>query len=423
MQTKPLKKCKHCGKEANSIDDLSLFVKDKNKHLGVRNRCKACQVKLNWLNRNIGKTEEDYEEYLNRRHYRECRECGLLAKTFEEQNILFARKGDGFLNMCKACHNKIKWIQYNNASEDDYIQFKKYKEVLQGCLRKCTHCGLEAHSEEDLDNFITNRGKLNLCKPCGKKKEWLRQNPDKNESDYYTYLSPPYLRKCTHCGLEAHSEEDLTLFVTSPNMNFNKKNQCKACSNKINWIQYNNSTEDDYYKYLNRIKPVRKCGSCGLEVFDEVLASIHFGKTLHVCKICRNAYGRVFGSRRRKNERLTKDKVYEDTKYSTSLYKQAQYLQELTGIAYEVDHIFPINNPYLCGFNSANNLQILEKEINNNKNNKLGYLWQFNVTSLYKELGQRPPRRKVFDALGSNLTYDEFLDYERIHYKEYIEDE
>ena len=40
------------------------------------------------------------------------------------------------------------------------------------------------------------------------------------------------LRTCLDCGLEAKTEDDLDLFLTHPNMKYNKANCCKECHNK-----------------------------------------------------------------------------------------------------------------------------------------------------------------------------------------------
>ena len=38
------------------------------------------------------------------------------------------------------------------------------------------------------------------------------------------------LRKCKGCGLEAHTEEDLQLFTTNSKSAHGKRNECKKCS-------------------------------------------------------------------------------------------------------------------------------------------------------------------------------------------------
>lgn len=53
------------------------------------------------------------------------------------------------------------------------------------------------------------------------------------------------------------------------------------------------------------------------------------------------------------------------------VYKKAKELSELLGCDMEVDHYIPLNNPNVCGLHVWSNLQILEKEPNRQKSNKL----------------------------------------------------
>lgn len=96
-------------------------------------------------------------------------------------------------------------------------------------LRICKTCGLEACNEKDLEEFVTDigskYGKKNLCKVCDSKR--------KKES--YTYKRPigDYLRKCLYCGVEAHTEEDLEEFVNHSEARHGKRNMCLACKKKL----------------------------------------------------------------------------------------------------------------------------------------------------------------------------------------------
>jgi hypothetical protein len=53
------------------------------------------------------------------------------------------------------------------------------------------------------------------------------------------------------------------------------------------------------------------------------------------------------------------------------VYQKASQLSELLGCDMEVDHYIPLNNPNVCGLHVWSNLQILEKEPNREKSNKL----------------------------------------------------
>jgi len=53
-------------------------------------------------------------------------------------------------------------------------------------LRKCKECGVEAHTEVELEGFVKTpnkmkHGRLNKCKPCGSKAsvEWAESNKEK----------------------------------------------------------------------------------------------------------------------------------------------------------------------------------------------------------------------------------------------------
>ncbi len=54
-----------------------------------------------------------------------------------------------------------------------------------------------------------------------------------------------------------------------------------------------------------------------------------------------------------------------------AIYREAVRLTQATGIEHQVDHIYPLNSPILCGLHVAANLQILTKTENLRKSNRL----------------------------------------------------
>lgn len=81
----------------------------------------------------------------------------------------------------------------------------------------------------------------------------------------------PLLRKCKHCGLEAHCENDLELFTKSKKSTHGRSNQCKECTNKLHRTNY--SFSKNSYQLKIRYK-------CTPEEYQEAMS------TSDCCEVC-----------------------------------------------------------------------------------------------------------------------------------------
>lgn len=52
------------------------------------------------------------------------------------------------------------------------------------------------------------------------------------------------------------------------------------------------------------------------------------------------------------------------------LYAEARRLTKVTGKAHVVDHIVPLNHPYVCGLTVPWNMAVVPKHVNDHKRNK-----------------------------------------------------
>ena len=141
-------------------------------------------------------------------------------------------------------------------------------------LRKCTVCGLEAHNEQELELFAKAKksryGRNNLCKKC--------KNIYQNRLKASKRVKPTYLRKCPHCGVEAHNKDELELFVKVDRQPYGRSTICKKCCKEKSRKQYDSSRRKRlrhcYYSMLQRCyddrdKNYKHYGGRGITVCDE----------------------------------------------------------------------------------------------------------------------------------------------------------
>lgn len=142
-------------------------------------------------------------------------------------------------------------------------------------LRKCRVCGLEAWTQSDLEAFSKDKnllyGRIPLCKKCRNKERIYKKNNPKPK------IVLPYLRKCVDCGLEAHTEKDLELFAPDKKRTYGRVNWCKKCK-KLNNDRYmkENPLIEKYISMKSRCYNPKSdsyhyCGSRGITVCEEWL--------------------------------------------------------------------------------------------------------------------------------------------------------
>jgi hypothetical protein len=97
-------------------------------------------------------------------------------------------------------------------------------------------------------------------------------------------ISMSLLRKCNRCGLEAHTEEDLELFVkTSGRMKYGRRNECKKCKEEV---RKENDTQEKRDKKMEWY--VQKEYGVSLKEYRELIA------TSDCCEICGRVDGLVY---------------------------------------------------------------------------------------------------------------------------------
>jgi len=175
------------------------------------------------------------------------------------------------------------------------------------------------------------------------------------------------LRKCNHCGLEAHTEDDLDLFVKSKNSKYGHSNFCKECDKAIgkNWYKGNKerkaTTCKKWYEANKerRIEAARKWQKANPEKRYEETKRKWAKENPH--KI--NA---ISAKRRAVKLQATPPWFEQEKKRIEILYATAQHM------GMHVDHIVPLQNKKVCGLHCLHNLQLLTPTENISKGNKYG---------------------------------------------------
>ena len=244
------------------------------------------------------------------------------------------------------------------------------------------------------------------------------------------------LRVCNSCGYEAWTEPELMFFTKDIRGILQRRNTCKECSKK----RQREHRESDP-EYLERQKA---CCRKGYAEKREV-RSKHNREYHHKNKELRNANRRAYRlnnlekekAKAKTPEALAKARFYtaerrrikkatrnlltpEDKLFIKNLYVQASLLQSISGVGWQVDHIFPLKSKFLCGFHHPNNLQILDEETNQAKRNGLGYIGQYNLSPFYKNFINTSSRKEIFEALGVNMSWGQFVEYEKLNFGGYI---
>jgi len=299
-------------------------------------------------------------------------------------------------------------------------------------LRICRDCGKKAFTRDDLEGFCSTKklpyGRANWCKECKAKYNWERDNPNKVYEERFSKRE----LHCTSCGFTPKTGDDLKLMLPNKRSPSGYSFKCLKCHNKEDWERKNPNKVYEERPYSDKY---RVCTHCGLKIKYEDRDK-YFVRRRNLCKECnKKEYNAYINSnkeqleKRRLNARFYDKRVKkstpswlskEEASKIRSLYTQAKYLTSITNVIYQVDHIYPITSNIMCGLNIFLNLQLLESSINNIKKNNLGYPEQHNVSTLHKTISVRAKPKEVFEALGSELSWEDFLDYEKHNFEESI---
>jgi hypothetical protein len=137
--------------------------------------------------------------------------------------------------------------------------------------------------------------------------------------------------------------------------------QCKLCLLKAKKEAYDNNPEG--YREAKRLR--RENNPELYKAIDKKYREAN----IDVCRKRSNESSKKYYERY--PDRLPKWITKEEESQIRSMYKLCRKISKITGIPHEVDHVLPLQGRLVSGLHTISNLQIITKEQNATKSNKL----------------------------------------------------
>lgn len=192
-----------------------------------------------------------------------CTKCNEELPLTEE---FFAIRENGlFRRQCRKCVNadynarQAKILKDKRAERQ--ARLDKELELFNNGYKICSSCNQKLYLSYFNKQVLGRFGLESICRNCRQSAKEKRDGSEKP------------LRKCRHCGAEAKTPSELSIFVRASGDNkFGRHNECKSCKNK---------RQTKAYKLQPLIKRCKKFGIT-IEQYEEMVSIQN-----NSCAICR----------------------------------------------------------------------------------------------------------------------------------------
>jgi len=177
------------------------------------------------------------------------------------------------------------------------------------------------------------------------------------------------MKKCSTC----QTNKEITEFSKRNKNKEERHTQCKSCVRiYLNKYKIVNSVQIKQQRAWYRFTNIEKLIKQKAEDYQKH-KNIRKKKMKNYQRANPSIFQNISARRRAvKLQAIPKWLSKEQKKEIKQFYIDANYLSNYTQTAFQVDHIIPLNSNFVCGLHVPWNLQLLTKEENCKKSNRLG---------------------------------------------------
>jgi len=204
-----------------------------------------------------------------------------------------------------------------------------------------------------------------ICTKCGIEKDIASFGVDKQKKDGIV----SHCKECCRLASKKHYKNNISYYQTRnkklyANLSSEKKTQYRVSCNskestKIKRLEWQQENKDKVRVYTQKW-------------YSKAIPEVLSQKRKDYRKKNPEVFARHSVKRRSSEKAATPLWVTDEDKEKTKLiYLKRDFINEVTGIKHEVDHIYPIQGKYSCGLHVYWNLRIITATENRSKKNSI----------------------------------------------------
>lgn len=278
--------------------------------------------------------------------YKACRVCS--ESKHPEKFVKNCKSPDGRATVCKSCdaERARKWRLNNLEKSRELAKASYYRDPKRANQRsKAWYAANTDRAKAIKAKYVENNRNL----VAERLKDWRARNPDRVLGYAESAKQRRADAKAAATAYDVPLPADVALLLRKARRDAYQREWVE--SNRERVRGYGRAYKDrdpDTYRHRDRLKKAR-------------------ARALNTVKYKLVMRGARFARRWRKPDWVSWGELY-------AIRAEAKRRTEETGVRHEIDHIYPLQSPYVCGLDVPANMRVVPREVNRQKHNKISSL-------------------------------------------------